>query len=404
MANNNVDLAVFNYEEEFKKDCNSKEYKYIEGYLEPTDRTIAIGDIHGDLDVAIKTLELAKCIKEEKIKNDNCITVIYKDGTKKYYIWIGEKTRVVQVGDQVDRCRPYDMMCEIAIIDKDEASDIKILNLYTDIDKKAQEVGGRVISILGNHELMNVSGNMNYVSFMGLAQFYNEVNDQNQVNLAEINNINDIDERLKIASIGKKERQKAFSNVDKSNRKQELNKFLACTRTSAIIIGKLLFVHGGMVEQIANAYKISHLNLIVRKWLLGKKLDKGVLLTDNEKKNAKNISFDIEQRIYDLISSKKSIFWDRSLGSLPSDDEGNNNNCNIGNVLEKLNIDGIIVGHTPQMKNDKGINSACNRKVWRVDIGASSAFDQFRNGYRKKIQVLEITYDEKKNCIFKVLE
>lgn len=55
----------------------------------------------------------------------------------------------------------------------------------------------------------------------------------------------------------------------------------------------------------------------------------------------------------------------------------------------------MVVGHTPQIEN--GINSTCDDKVWRVDIGASQAFDVFdkiKNSGRKP-SVLEIVDDGK---------
>ena len=61
-------------------------------------------------------------------------------------------------------------------------------------------------------------------------------------------------------------------------------------------------------------------------------------------------------------------------------------------------IEGVVMGHTPQYMNNKGINSSCNGKLWRVDIGASKAFgpctncdyeDQFR-----KVAILEILNDK----------
>ena len=42
----------------------------------------------------------------------------------------------------------------------------------------------------------------------------------------------------------------------------------------------------------------------------------------------------------------------------------------------------MIVGHTVQ---EQGINSKCDRKIWKVDTGMSDAF-----GSNGKIQVLEI--------------
>ena len=59
--------------------------------LPPVSRIIAIGDIHGDLSVLHRSLELAKIAKRDKITNK--------------YHWCANPpdTVVVQVGDIVDR-------------------------------------------------------------------------------------------------------------------------------------------------------------------------------------------------------------------------------------------------------------------------------------------------------------
>jgi hypothetical protein len=70
-------------------------------------------------------------------------------------------------------------------------------------------------------------------------------------------------------------------------------------------------------------------------------------------------------------------------------------------VLNTYKINNMIIGHTPQFLNEKGINSTCDNKLWRVDIGMSDAFDVFdRNSDNKrKIQILEIIDDNKFNII-----
>jgi hypothetical protein len=71
----------------------------------PVKRIIVLGDIHGDYNMMIELLKLAKVIDDK----DN---------------WIGDETYVVQVGDQIDRCRPkIGSTCENDIIENDE--DIK---------------------------------------------------------------------------------------------------------------------------------------------------------------------------------------------------------------------------------------------------------------------------------------
>ena len=102
--------------------------------LAPTYKTIAIGDLHGDLNLAIKVLLLSKVIRKVFISTNKTITIINKNNTDEYYEWCGGTIQVVQVGDQIDRCRPSNndkyvtsQDCKTPMKD-DEDSDIKILN------------------------------------------------------------------------------------------------------------------------------------------------------------------------------------------------------------------------------------------------------------------------------------
>ena len=71
-------------------------------------------------------------------------------------------------------------------------------------------------------------------------------------------------------------------------------------------------------------------------------------------------------------------------------------------VLNLFQIGSIVIGHTPQSfmySND--INSTCDNKVWRVDNGSSSAFNNFDTVFKetgiytssRRTQYLEIIND-----------
>jgi len=373
-----------------------------------TKRIIAIGDIHGDLDLALNCLIISKVIKQvflhknpktnkieesdifnnSVIDNSECpddvVILNYKDETKpRYYKWIGLNTIIVQVGDQVDRCRPVDKECDDPNETvNDESSDIKILFFFHDLHLLAlRSEGCAVYSLLGNHELLNVLGNLRYVSYKGLEEFKEKDND-------------DIFE-------GRKKIFKINSDQLLYKKKTNLANFLACARLSAIIVDNYLFVHAGVLEKLIkytskysgekNINSIQVINNAVKKWLLN---------TD---------SIDDKDYISQILGGKTlSPFWPRIFGNLSSGLNRSNKLCkdHVEPVLKFLNIKGLVVGHTPQLKIN--INSTCSDTVWRVDVAGSQAFekliekditDQSDNDKKsiilgRKPQVLEIILGE----------
>lgn len=334
---------------EYKKDC--KLYPYIDSYLPAVKRIIVIGDIHSDYDVMIKSLLLANIIND-----------------KDEWIAVPKDTIVVQVGDQLDGCRPTNKSMKCATDPKatfkDEANDLKIMKYLTELDTKARSEGGRVISLIGNHEIMNVEGNFMYVSYKDLKQFEGYRDSNSGI-------------VYKDAIEGRKT---AFRTGG------EIAKFMACTRISCVVIGSNLFAHAGILPDLIEKFKITSvtdldkINILVRKWLLGQ----------------------ITHNITDIInSSKVSPFWTRIFGNITP--KTNDYNCvtHLEPVLKTLKIGNVIVGHTPQFYTHKeGINSTCDDKLWRVDIGLSKAFHPFDTiKTRKEIQVLEILNDNQFNII-----
>ena len=100
------------------------------------ERVIAIGDVHGDYESLVAVLRSAGLIDQ----NGN---------------WAGGKTHLVQTGDIVDR-----------------GPDTRaVLDLLIKLQRQAAAAGGMVHCLLGNHEAMNVYGDLRYVSPAEFASF-----------------------------------------------------------------------------------------------------------------------------------------------------------------------------------------------------------------------------------------
>lgn len=311
-----MDNYIKDFNKIFEERCN---IKYIPSILPSVDRIIVIGDIHGDFTKLKKILIKTKVMNN---KND----------------WIGGDTVIVQVGDQIDSCRNAPYCHLMGSVKNDKAEDIKILEFMTELHEKAQEEGGAVYSLLGNHEIMNVNGDFSYVSYENIMEFGNAEN-----------------------------RRDAFKPGNK------IASFLACTRKTALIIGSNLFVHAGIIPQLLNRYNIEDMNKILSLFLL-------------DELHAPDHFKDI------FINGKHSPLWTRVFGDLNMDKQ----QCEkYLQPLQSYNVGKIYVGHTPQI--EEGINSICDGRIWRTDIGASKAFDDFK--INNKIQVLEILNDSNINII-----
>lgn len=405
----------FDKEEDYKNyNTICSNFDYYPTVISHKERVIGIGDIHGDMELAIKFLKIAKVIeevpnkyfKDKQIKEhkyllkiinntveheinesnfdliekqpeliyryyevydsdnklDDYYVKIIQDGDR-WFKWIGGKTYVVQVGDQIDRCRPFGTnTCTNKITTKDdEDSDLAIMLFYDSISKIAKKYNGALYNLLGNHEIMNISGDMRYVSNKGLIEFSPEPKDLQS---------------------GYEIRKKVFESV--------ISKKMACTRAMVLIIGDYLFVHGGIANKLAFKYKLLDINQIIRQYLYSMKSNKD---------------------IHNLLnSSKLSPLWYRELAYIPPDINGQKDiKCNTlyKPIIESINktnnpiikIKGMIIGHTPQFTVfGKGITTACDNNLIRVDIGASKAFSPFDNDINKsarEAQVIELLRNPK---------
>lgn len=228
------------------------------------DRLVIIGDIHGDIK-RLKTILI-----DAKIINNNIE-------------WIAEppNTVVVQMGDQVDSLNRDESIAEWEVLD-----DVEVIYFTNLLDKFAQSKGGRFISIIGNHEFMNVIGNYSYVSSKSMA-----------------NNENKRRELFKAKGV--------------------LSPILS-KRPIVLKIGELFFCHAGLTTK--------HLELL-------KKYDKDISYINRIWKNFVlhgNVLKEDKELFDNILLDYNGILWTREL----------DNQNDLNELLKSINCTFMFVGHT----------------------------------------------------------
>jgi hypothetical protein len=251
------------------------------------DRLVIIGDIHGDIK------RFKNILIDANIINDNIE-------------WIAEpkNTIVIQMGDQIDSLnRTTDNDWEVI-------EDIEVINFTNILDKLAIAKGGRLISLIGNHEFMNILGNYTYVSSKSIAN-------------------------------NEKRRRELFKPGG------QISSILS-NRPVIVKIGGLLFCHAGL--------KISHLMILYN-------YNKDIKYINTIWKifaTSNNINGAEDNDIFSkIILSDDGILWTRALDN-PEEMEI---------MLKNLNCSYMFVGHNV-VDGIKFINNM----LWYTDTGISRAF------------------------------
>jgi len=258
---------------------------------------IAIGDLHGDLAAARAALKLGGAI----------------DGDDK---WAGGNLTVVQTGDQIDRA--------------DEDRDV--LDLFERLTEEARAVGGRVVALNGNHEIMNVQGDYRYVTPGAVAPFAG------------------VSPRSALA----RDKASPFAARAAAFLPGGGYALKLAKRDVIAMVGDSLFVHGGVLPEHVS-YGIARINAETRAWM-----QSGPATAPAS------------------VASERGPDWVRDFSVDPVSEA----TCAVlGSALDALGARRMVVGHTPQKG---GVTSACKERVYRIDVGLS----RFYGG---PIQILQIT-------------
>lgn len=282
---------------------------------------IAVGDLHGDYEAYSAILSEAGLI----------------DAKGK---WSGGDAILVQLGDVPDR----------------GPDTKKIIEHLMKLEKQATRKGGRVEALIGNHEAMNVTGDLRYVTPEEYAAFATRKSAQtreayfkkNFATLAEFYRKKDpamTDEAVKAAfekdvPLGRLEHRIAWSAAGK------FGAWIA-SHDAVLQVGDTLFVHGGLGAAYA-ASSPGEINAQVRAALAA---GGGPILED-----------------------EAGPLWHRGFAEESAEGE-----ADLVATLAAYGATRIVVGHTPQLE---GVKALYGGRVIAADTGASKAYGGTRSFVR----------------------
>ena len=300
---------------------------------ENVERIVAIGDIHGDYDNLVSVLQNA-----ELIDNRLC--------------WIGGKAHLVQNGDIVDR----------------GPESRKAMDLLMKLEDKAEDAGGRVHVLIGNHEMMNVVGilelvsDKEYAAFMdrdsrktrdkAFDRFYDQMRREAKENKEDVEPIGEARKKFEEdVPLGWIEHRRAFAKDGRYGR-------WIMKHNTAIKINSIVFSHGDWSEEYSER-DIDDVNKQVRQELKGELPFEG------------GIIFDVLSPLQYRGFANTKLTVEAQQTREPS----------IDRTLANLGASRMVVGHT---LTPGRIESRFGGKHISIDVGM---LNLYRGGHRIALEI-----------------
>ena len=286
-------------------------------------RVVAVGDVHGAYDSLVTVLRFAGIV----------------DAKDK---WVGGKAHLVQTGDLLDR-------------GKDTR---KVLDLMMRLEGEARKAGGRVHALLGNHEVMNMLGDLRYLNpeeYQAFKtpdseplreRFLRSSAERAQENArARKEAFDPVAFRTKFLAevpLGLVERVQAFSDEGR------YGKWLRQRPVVAKVNG-VVFVHGGLTPEVA-ALGCDEVNARVKR-------DLGEDLAKTK-----------EAPLATLAAGENGPLWYRGL----SKDDESILAPQVEQVLQSLGAHAIVIGHS--VTGTGRIQARFGGRVIGIDVGLGDVY------------------------------
>ncbi len=181
-----------------------------------------------------------------------------------------------------------------------------------------------MVRLNGNHEIMNVAGDLRYVTPGGFEEF------------KTVEGLDLSAPALQRLPEHTRARAAAFAPGGPYARR-------LAPLDVTVVVGDTAFAHGGILPKHVSA-GLAELNQETRQWMLGKRAGPP-----------------------EGVTGPDSVVWTRlySQGETAAACE------TLDEMLRALKVKRLVVGHTVQRQ---GVTSACDEKVWRIDVGMASHY------------------------------
>jgi len=343
---------------------------------------VAIGDVHGDFDDFVVLLQHIGLIDKRNH-------------------WIGGKIILVQVGDLLDRGP------------KPRA----VMDLLMALEKESSNLGGRVVPLLGNHEVMNIMGDLRYVTPENYSSFadakseerresayndYSKWRETHKMLLAELSQPLELTKGEWMARHppGFIEQREAFRPEG------SYGKWLR-GHAAVAEIGDMIFLHGGISPSVA-AMTPNTINSAILEEIRGfdsdtqRMIEKGLILPffnlqeiaavaqaeiSAEKKSRVSSNGDLQASILHFLKFQDWLsvrvdgpLWFRGYDQW-SDEEGSSQ---VDKILASIKASHLITGHTVQRGGR--IRSRFGGKLFLIDTGMLSSY--YPGGRASALEIL----------------